>query len=127
MPTWDRRISPRQRRGFTLIEVMGVVLIMSLLLSVVVSFYLNLTRGATHATQILRDVRRAASVLDRIADDLEHTLLVKKPKDEDPLARPWLFLAQSQFGQCWRFVAEQPFQFFHPVKNFLFAVATEKP
>ncbi len=87
------------RRGFTLIEVLAVVLVTSLLLGATISFYLNLTRQAAHASEATREVRRAAALLDRIAGDLEHTLLVKKPAEEDALASPWLFVAESRFSQ----------------------------
>jgi prepilin-type N-terminal cleavage/methylation domain-containing protein len=86
-------------RGFTLIEVLGVVLVMSLLLGATVSFYINLTRQATRASEHTRTIRRAGALLDRIAGDLEHALLVSKPKDMDPLAHPWVFLAEPHLGQ----------------------------
>ena len=87
------------RSGFTLFEVLGVVLVTSLLLGAAISFFLNLTRQAARATESTREVRRAAALVDRIAADLEHTLLVKKPADADPLSRPWLFVAESRYSQ----------------------------
>lgn len=90
------RSSPRG--GFTLIEVLAVVLVTSLVLSATISFYLNLTQQAARAAESTREVRRAAAIVDRVADDLEHSLLMKKPPDEDPLSRPWLFVAESEFG-----------------------------
>jgi hypothetical protein len=88
-----------QRSGFTLFEVLGVMLVTALLLGAAISFYMNLTRQAARATENTREVRRAAALLDRIAADLEHTLLVKKPPEEDPLARPWLFVAEPRLPQ----------------------------
>ncbi|HKA14112.1 MAG TPA: type II secretion system protein GspJ [Myxococcota bacterium] len=89
----------RHSDGFTLFEVLGVVLVTALLLGATISFYVNLTRQAARASENTREARRAAALIDRIAADLENTLLVKKRKDEDPLAQPWLFVAQSRFSQ----------------------------
>jgi type II secretion system protein J len=85
--------------GFTLIEVLAVVLITAILLGATINFYIDLSRQAAHASDNLREVRRASALLDRIAVDLEHTMLVKKPAEADALASPWLFLAQSRFSQ----------------------------
>lgn len=95
-----RRRAKATRSGFTLFEVLGVVLVTSLLLGAAISFFLNLTRQAARATESTREVRRAAALVDRIAADLEHTLLVKKPADADPLSRPWLFVAESRYSQA---------------------------
>ncbi len=89
----------RSRSGFTLFEVLGVVLVTALLLGAAISFFLNLTRQAARATESTREVRRAAALVDRIAADLEHTLLVKKPAEADALSRPWLFVAESRYPQ----------------------------
>src|SRR5262245_38097256 len=92
-------MSVRRRSGFTLFEVLGVVLVTALLLGAAISFFLNLTRQAARASESTREVRRAAALMDRIAADLEHTLLLKKPEDSDPLSRPWLFIAESRYSQ----------------------------
>ncbi len=88
-------VSARLRRGFTLFEVLGVVLITTLLLGVALNFYVDLSRQAARATEHTREVRRATAILDRVAADLEHALLVRKPAELDPLAHPWIFLAES--------------------------------
>jgi type II secretion system protein J len=93
-----RRAKTRRVAGFTLIEVLAVVLVTALLLGATINFYINLTRQATHASENVREVRRATALLDRIAVDLEHTMLVKKPAEQDALTSPWLFLAQSRFS-----------------------------
>ncbi|MGH7338099.1 MAG: type II secretion system protein GspJ, partial [Myxococcota bacterium] len=94
----EQRRRANARSGFTLFEVLGVVLVTALLLGAAISFFLNLTRQAARATESTREVRRAAALVDRIAADLEHTLLVKKPADADPLSRPWLFVAESRYA-----------------------------
>ncbi|TMA35318.1 MAG: prepilin-type N-terminal cleavage/methylation domain-containing protein [Deltaproteobacteria bacterium] len=87
-----------RRSGFTLIEVLAVVLITSLLLGATISFYLNLTRQAARASENTREARRAAALIDRVATDLESALLVKKPKEQDALAQPWLFVGESRYS-----------------------------
>jgi type II secretory pathway component PulJ len=84
--------------GFTLIEVMGVILITTIVMGVAVSFYIDLSNQATRATENTRQVRRATALLDRVADDVEHALLVRKPAETDPLAHPWLFVGESHYG-----------------------------
>jgi type II secretory pathway component PulJ len=89
----------RRTLGFTLIEVLAVVLGISILLGATISVYINLSRQATRASEHTRTIRRAGALLDRIAADLEHTLLVTKPKEMDPLAHPWVFMAEPRLGQ----------------------------
>jgi hypothetical protein len=94
-------VSRTQRRdlGFTLFEVLGVVLVTAVLLGATISFYVNLSRQASRATENTREVRRAAAIVDRIATDLEHTLLVQKPAEEDALSSPWLFVASGRYSE----------------------------
>jgi hypothetical protein len=61
-------------------------------------FYLEISRASEAATERTRASRRAAAVLDRIARDLEATVLVKKPPEVDPLFHPWVFLAEDRGG-----------------------------
>jgi len=89
---------PRARAAFTLIEVMGVILITALVMGVAASFYIDLSNQAARATENTRLVRRAAALLDRLAADLEHALLVRKPAETDPLLHPWLFVGESRYG-----------------------------
>jgi len=86
-------------RGFTLFEVLGVVLVSALLLGATISFYINLSRQAARASENTREVRRAATIVDRIASDLEHTLLVQKPAEADALSSPWLFVAEGRYSE----------------------------
>lgn len=87
--------SDRAGAGFTLIEVMAVMLLTALVLGVALDFYIDLSNQSQRASEATRSLRRATSLLDRIARDFEHTVLVKKPEDMDPLANPWLFLAEE--------------------------------
>lgn len=83
-------------RGFTLLEMTLVVLFTGLLFTMVINFTLDLTDQTEAALASTADIRRASSVLDRVARDLEAATLVKKPDALDPLEHPWLFLAESR-------------------------------
>jgi prepilin-type N-terminal cleavage/methylation domain-containing protein len=85
----------RSREGFTLLEVLAVMALTAGLLTMAVNFYLQLSRATTVAVDRTRDGRRGVGVVDRVARDLEGTVLLKKPEAVDPLAHPWLFLAES--------------------------------
>jgi prepilin-type N-terminal cleavage/methylation domain-containing protein len=82
------------RAGFTLIEVLAVLFLTALVLSAALTFYIDLSNDSTRAADTTREVRRATTLLDRVARDLERAVLVKKPDDVDPLAHPWIFLAE---------------------------------
>jgi prepilin-type N-terminal cleavage/methylation domain-containing protein len=84
------------RPGFTLLEVLAVVLLTAVVFTAAVNFYLELSRKSLHAADLTRDVRRASAILDRVARDLEGSVLLVKPKDEDPTQFPWLFLAETR-------------------------------
>ncbi len=82
--------------GFTLLEMLAVIFLMSIVLFVAIDFYLDLSRASSAATDSTRSVRRAVVLLDRVARDLEGAVLLKKPEDVDPIAFPWLFVAESE-------------------------------
>jgi prepilin-type N-terminal cleavage/methylation domain-containing protein len=97
-----RRTAPsfRARRpcGFTLIEMLAVLGFTAVLMLFAADFYLEITRVSESATERTRVSRRATALLDRIARDLEATVLVKKPPEVDPLFHPWVFLAEDRSG-----------------------------
>lgn len=84
-----------RRAGFTLIEMMAVVVLTAIVLGAAVEFYLDLATASREATLRVRGDRRAVAVLDRVARDLQSAVLLKKPPETDPLAWPWLFLADA--------------------------------
>jgi len=88
----------RATGGFSLIEMMAVILLVSIVFFVAVDFYRELSGASARAAERTRNARRAVALLDRVARDLEASLLVKKPKDSDPLDHPWLFLGESEPG-----------------------------
>lgn len=85
-----------RRRGFTLLEMLAVIFLVSVLLFVAIDFYLDLSRASNAAVEQTRGARRAVVLLDRVAHDLEGAVLLVRPPDVDPLAFPWLFLAEAE-------------------------------
>jgi prepilin-type N-terminal cleavage/methylation domain-containing protein len=85
-----------RRAGFTLIEVLAVVLLTGLVIGVALDFYLDLSRASNRAAEHTRGTRRAAAVLDRMARDFEGAVMITKPDDVDPIAHPWVFVAESR-------------------------------
>lgn len=98
--------------GFTLIEVLAVLFLTALVFGVALNFYIDLTNQSQRAQEATRDVRRATSLLDRVARDFERALLERKPEETDPLAHPWIFVAESggleSGADRVRFVTRQP-------------------
>lgn len=82
-------------RGFTLLELMAVVLLTAIVLGAAADSYLDLSNASNVAVERSREAREAVGVLDRMARDLEGTVLVVKPEELDPIAHPWLFLAEA--------------------------------
>jgi len=90
-------MTPRTRRaGFSLIEVLAVVLLTSIVIGVALNHYVNLSRASQRAMEHTRGIRRATAILDRIARDLESTVLVAKEPEMDPLDHPRIFLGESR-------------------------------
>jgi type II secretory pathway pseudopilin PulG len=92
-------IPERASGGFTLIEVMGVLLVTSMVIGFATDYYIDLSRATARASENTRALRQATSLLDRIARDFESTLLLVKPPETDPLSHPWLFFAESQISE----------------------------
>jgi prepilin-type N-terminal cleavage/methylation domain-containing protein len=84
------------RAGFTLIEVLAVVLLTGVVVGVALNFYLDLSRASNRAADVTRETRRTAAVLDRMVLDLENVVFLHRPDTVDPLAHPWIFLAESR-------------------------------
>ncbi len=95
MRTPHRLMEAHAFEGFTLLEVLAVMLLTSIVMGVALDFYVDLSRATLRAADHTREIRRAAAILDRMARDFEATLLVRKPAEDDPIGHPWLFLAES--------------------------------
>ena len=102
----------RPAAGFTLIEVLAVLFLTSIVFGVALNFYVDLSNQSQRASESTRGVRRAVSLLDRLARDFEGAVLEKKPADVDPLAHPWIFVAESTRGTSGadqvKFIARRP-------------------
>ena len=88
----------RTRRGdtgFTLIELMAVVLLTGIVLGAAADSYLDLSGASRVAVERSREAREAVGILDRMAHDLEGTVLVTKPEGAERLGHPWLFVAEA--------------------------------
>jgi len=83
-------------RGFTLIETLAAILITSLIVTFALGAYVQLAETAELATLRLRDDLHATTILDRLSEDLQSTLLVVKPPELDPLSHPWYFVAEGR-------------------------------
>jgi prepilin-type N-terminal cleavage/methylation domain-containing protein len=84
------------RRGFSLIEMMAVVVFTGIVLVAAVDFYLDLATASNAATELTRTGRRGVALLDKLARDLETAYLVKRPEETDPFEHPWVFVAESR-------------------------------
>ena len=73
------RGTARRAAGFTLIEVLAVLFLTALVVGVALDFYVDLSNQSAHAAEVTRDIRRATSLMDRIARDLERAMMVVKP------------------------------------------------
>ncbi len=94
-------MTPRTRRaGFSLIEVLAVVLLTSIVIGVALNHYVDLSRASQRAMEPTRGIRRATAILDRIARDFESTVLVVKEPEMDPLDHPWIFLGESRHSDA---------------------------
>jgi prepilin-type N-terminal cleavage/methylation domain-containing protein len=87
-----------RRLGFSLIEVLAVVALISVVMFVALNFYTDLARATARASNHTHDIRRAVAILDRVARDFESAMLVVKPAEMDPISHPWLFIGESELG-----------------------------
>jgi type II secretory pathway component PulJ len=85
--------------GFTLLEVLAVVLLTALVIGVALDNYVNLTRATERASRHSLGVRRAVALLDRMARDFESVILVRKPAELDPESHPWLFTGEQRHSE----------------------------
>ena len=84
-------------RGFTLIEVLGAIFLTSVVVTVAVSFFLNMSNASNRALESMQEGLRASIVLDRIARDLSGATLLTRDPSADPYSHPWYFTATSQY------------------------------
>ena len=90
------RLTVRERAslGFTLIEVLAVILLTSLVLGMALDFYVDLSNRGNQATAVTRTWRRSLAVVDRVSSALQRAFLLVKPTERDWLSHPWVFLGE---------------------------------
>jgi len=89
----------RLAAGFTLLEVLAVVLLTSMVIGVALNQYVNLSRATIRASSHSAGVRRAVALLDRVARDFESVILVMTPPETDPFEHRWIFSAEQRYSE----------------------------
>jgi hypothetical protein len=79
-------------------EMMLVVLLTGIVMTAATRIYSRISRGGQAVVEATREVRQATALVDRIAREIEGSVLVTRPEGVDPLAHPWLFLGESRRG-----------------------------
>ncbi len=86
---------PKKSAGFTLLEMLSAVFLATVVLVLVAGIFSENGRQRSVASELLRIQTSAASALDRIADDLEATILFSRPPGRDPRDHAWRFVAED--------------------------------
>ena len=87
-----------RRMGFSMIEVMGAVLLTSIVISIAVSFQINLGSATQNARERLRSQRQAVALLDRMSRDIAGTYFIApRITNGAPESTPWIFLTIQDF------------------------------
>ncbi len=96
--------------GFTLLEILITIAIMSLLITTAVQAFQSITRAEERARAGVGRARAAQVLLDRLERELVGTVLVPGPESEEPVAHPFLFVAEdrSSGNSAVRFVTLTP-------------------
>ncbi len=84
----------RWRTGFTLLEMLITIAIMSMLITAAVQAFQSIIRAEERARAGVGRSRSARVLLDRIERELVGTLLVPRPQGEEPGAQPYVFLGE---------------------------------
>ena len=86
------------RVGFTLIEVMAAVVLSAIVMSIAVSFQINLGSAMDAARERLRTQRQAVALLDRLARDLASTYFIAPSERVKAGVNPWVFVTGRDFA-----------------------------
>lgn len=103
----------RAESGFTLLEVLAAVVIMSLILTFAFQAYQGISNAYTRVSQGASRDRAADIVLDRLERELVGAVLVQREEGADPLLHPYFFFAAPRMysdteGDELRFVTQTP-------------------
>jgi len=89
----------RRHGAFTLIEVLAAVFLTAVVMTIAITFFVDLSDATDAAAAKTRQGRNAMAVLDRLALDLEGAYLRVKAPEEDPLFHPWVFVGEGHHGE----------------------------
>ena len=93
-----QRHPKRRRAGFTLIEVLGAVLLSAIVITIVLSFQINLGSAMQNSRERLREQRQAVALLDRVARDLLGSYFIAPSQLQATTQQsPWIFLTVQDF------------------------------
>ncbi len=106
-------MSPRDVHGFTLLEVLVAVFIMSLVISFAFQAYQGIAGAYARVSEVTSRDRAARILLDRIERELVGAVMIEREEGSDPLLHPYLFFAQpllqdQEDGFELRFVTQTP-------------------
>lgn len=97
-PNRMTREARRPLNGFTMIEVMGAILLTSIVISIAVAFQINLGSATEHARERLRSQRQAVALLDRMTRDIAGAYFIAPRVVEGTASEtPWIFLTVQDF------------------------------
>ena len=83
-------IAPR-RDGFTLLEILVVIVITAVLVGAAVTAFRDVNRHTRGIGAGLERERAVKTFLDRLERELSSTMMWKRQEDTNPLEHPWLF------------------------------------
>ncbi|MFK7897591.1 MAG: type II secretion system protein GspJ [Myxococcota bacterium] len=88
------------KAGFTLIEVVGAVILTVVILALVGTMFTENGRQRSAALEKMRERLSATGALELLAQDLESAVHLSRPEGRDPESHPWRFVAAdpSEYG-----------------------------
>lgn len=108
-PGTPTRRDRRDRRGFTLIEVVGAFMMTVLILVFVTGIFVENGRQREAATSLMSERLAAVSALDLVGADFAGAIHLKRGDEDEPEAHPWRILgtAAGEYGStAVRFVTQ---------------------
>ncbi|MEX2205074.1 MAG: prepilin-type N-terminal cleavage/methylation domain-containing protein [Myxococcota bacterium] len=103
----------RAAHGFTLLEVLVAIFIMSLVITFAFQAYRGIAEAFTRVSEVTSRDRAARVLLDRIERELTGAVMVQREEGADPLTHPYLFFAEPRTyddsnGFELRFITQTP-------------------
>ena len=95
-PAAARGTGPTRQAGFTLLEILITIAIMSMLITAAVQAFQSITHAEERAQAGLGRSRSALVLLDRVERELVGTVLVPQVEQAEPVPQPYIFLASDR-------------------------------